>query len=151
MTPEEFLYHEAELLDGRRFADWLELYTDDAVYWIPQGDEPDPARKVSIVYDDRRRLRERVLRLSSGFAYSQDPPSRTCHIVGNPIVGPDGNDELALSSNLLVAEVRRSTQNLYAARVEHLLVPDGDAFKIKRKVIWLLNRDVPLGNVTFLI
>lgn len=151
MSPEEFLYHEAALLDERRFEDWLELYTEDAIYWIPQGDEPDPSRTVSIAYDDRRRLRERVLRLASGFAYSQDPPSRTCHVVGNPRVRTGGNGEVELSSNLIVAEVRRATQNLYAGRVEHLLVPTDDAFKIKRKVIWLLNSDVPLGNVTFLI
>lgn len=151
MTPEEFLYHEAALLDERRFEDWLELFAEDAVYWIPQGDEPDPSRTVSIAYDDRRRLHERVLRLASGFAYSQDPPSQTCHLVANPRVSSAGEDELLVSSNLLVAEVRRSTQNLYAARVEHELVPHGEAFLIRRKVIWLLNRDVPLGNVSFLI
>lgn len=151
MTPEEFLYHEAALLDGRRFDDWLELYTEDAEYWIPQGDEPDPARTVSIAYDDRRRLHERVLRLSSGFAYSQDPPSRTCHIVGNPRVLSSSDSAVEVTSNLLVAEVRRATQNVYAARVEHVLVPNGEAFMIRRKVIWLLNSDAPLGNVTFLI
>jgi 3-phenylpropionate/cinnamic acid dioxygenase small subunit len=151
VSPEEFLYHEAALLDGRRFEEWLALYADDAVYWIPQGDEPDPQHKVSIIYDDRRRLRERVLRLSSGFAYSQDPPSRTCHVVGNPRVSSNGAGQLEVTSNLIVAEVRRAAQNLYAGRVEHQLVSEGNSFLIKRKVIWLLNRDAPLGNVTFLI
>jgi 3-phenylpropionate/cinnamic acid dioxygenase small subunit len=151
MTPEEFLYHEAALLDERRYDDWLELYSDDAIYWIPQGDEPDPSRTVSIAYDDRRRLHERVLRLASGFAHSQDPPSRTCHIVGNPRILSATDQELELTSNLLVAEVRHATQNIYAARVEHRLVPRDETFLIRRKVIWLLNRDVPLGNVTFMI
>jgi benzoate/toluate 1,2-dioxygenase subunit beta len=151
VTPEEFLYHEAALLDGRQFDDWLELYTDDAVYWIPQGEEADPVRKVSIAYDDRRRMHERVLRLSGGFAFSQDPPSRTCHVVGNPRVLSDSNGELELTSNLLVAEVRHDAENIYAARVEHLLVPNGDTFLIRRKVIWLLNSNVPLGNLSFLI
>lgn len=151
MTPEEFLYHEAALLDAGRFEDWLELYSEDAVYWVPQGDEPDPARKVSIAYDDRRRLRERVLRLASGFAYSQDPPSKTCHIVGNPRVLSTGDGEVEVTSNLLVAEVRRVTQNIYAAHVEHVLVPTGEMFMIRRKVIRLLNSDAPLGNVTFLL
>jgi benzoate/toluate 1,2-dioxygenase subunit beta len=151
VTPEEFLYHEAALLDERRYEDWLELYADDAVYWIPQGDEPDPSRKVSIAYDDRRRLHERVLRLAGGFAHSQDPPSQTCHLVGNPRVLSASEDDLQLTSNLLVAEVRRSTQNIYAARVEHRLLPRDESFLIRRKVIWLLNRDVALGNVSFLI
>jgi len=121
VTPADFLYHEAALLDERRFEEWLELFTDDAVYWVPQGDEPDPLRQVSLVYDDRRRLHERVLRLTGGFAFSQDPPSRTCHIVGNVRAGGNGGEELELSSNLLVAEVRRDVQNLYAARVQHTL------------------------------
>jgi benzoate/toluate 1,2-dioxygenase beta subunit len=151
VTPEEFLYHEAALLDERRYNDWLELYSDDAIYWIPQGDEPDPSRTVSIAYDDRRRLHERVLRLASGFAHSQDPPSRTCHIVANPRLLSATDQELELTSNLLVAEVRHATQNIYAARVEHRLVRRDETFLIRRKVIWLLNRDVPLGNVTFMI
>lgn len=151
MSPAEFLYHEADLLDERRFDEWLELFTDDALYWVPQGDEEDPARHVSLVYDDRRRLRERVLRLSSGFAYSQDPPSRTCHVVGNVRIADEAGGELALSSNVLVAEVRRNVQNLYAARVEHALLPERDTFRIRRKTVRLVNSDVPLGNVTFLV
>ena len=150
MTVEEFLYHEAQLLDERRFEEWLELFTDDAVYWIPQGDEADPVHHVSLAYDDRRRLRERVLRLASGFAHAQDPPSRTCHLVGNVRVREDGG-ELEVGSNLIVAEVRRDAQSLYAGRVEHRLVPDGDGYRIRRKVIRLVNSDVPLGNVSFLM
>ena len=151
MTPEEFLYHEAALLDERRFEDWLALYSDDAIYWVPLGDEPDSSRQVSIAYDDRRRLHERVLRLSSGFAYSQDPPSRTCHLVGNVRVLSNGGGEVEVASNLVVAEVRRSVQNVYAGGVEHVLVAAGESFMIRRKVVRLVNSDVPLGNVTFLI
>jgi benzoate/toluate 1,2-dioxygenase beta subunit len=151
VNPEEFLYHEAALLDDRRFEEWLELFADDAIYWIPQGDEPDPSKTVSIAYENRRRLHERVVRLASGFAHAQDPPSRTCRLVGNPRVLSASEDDLRLTSNLLLAEVRHSTQNVYAARVEHRLVPTDDAFLIRRKVIWLLNRDAPLGNVSFLI
>jgi 3-phenylpropionate/cinnamic acid dioxygenase small subunit len=150
VTAEEFLYHESALLDERRFEEWLDLYTDDAVYWIPQGDEEDPGRHVSIVYDDRRRLHERVLRLSSGFAYSQDPPSRTCHVVGNVVAHDGEGGEVDVSSTLLVAEVRRNTQNVFAGRVGHTLVVDGDRYRIRRKVVRLVNSDIPLGNVTFL-
>jgi benzoate/toluate 1,2-dioxygenase beta subunit len=151
LTPEEFLYHEAALLDDRRFEEWLELYAEDAVYWIPQGDEPDPRQQVSIAYDDRRRLHERVLRISSGFAYSQDPPSRTCHVVGNVRVVSEQDGEMSLNSNVVVAEVRRNVQNLYVCRVEHSLVADAGSYRIRRKVVRLVNSDVPLGNVTFII
>jgi len=148
----DFLYEEAALLDERRFEEWLELFTEDAVYWIPQAaDAPDPGRDVSIAYDDRRRLHERVLRLSTGFAYSQDPPSRTSHLVGNIRVTGEAHGALEIASSLIVAEVRRGAQHLYAGRVEHALVPAGDGYRIRRKVVRLVNSDVPLGNLTFLI
>jgi benzoate/toluate 1,2-dioxygenase subunit beta len=152
MTAEEVLYLEAALLDERRFDEWLELFTDDAVYWVPQGEEGDPSHEVSIIYDDRRRMHERVLRLSSGFAYSQDPPSDTCHLVGNVVVSPgEAEEELRVASKLIVAEVRRNAQNLYAGTVEHLLVPASEELRIRRKVVRLVSSDIPLGNVTFLI
>jgi 3-phenylpropionate/cinnamic acid dioxygenase small subunit len=150
LTPADFLYHETALLDERRFEEWLELFTEDALYWIPQGDEADPSRHVSLVYDDRRRLHERVLRLASGFAYSQDPPSKTCHLVGNVQVVDGADGDVEVSSTLLVAEVRRNAQNLFAGRVAHTLLPEGASFRIRRKTVRLVNSDVPLGNVTFL-
>jgi hypothetical protein len=55
-----------------------------------------------------------------------------------------------VSSNLILAEVRGVTQNVYAGRVEHHLVPRDNEFRIRRKTIWLLNSDAPL-YVTFLM
>jgi benzoate/toluate 1,2-dioxygenase subunit beta len=148
---EEFLYHEADLLDSRRYEEWLALYTDDAIYWIPQGDEPDHVHHVSIAYDDHRRLHERVLRLASGFAFSQDPPSRTCHVVGNVRVAGEIDGDLDVRSNLVLAEMRRGVQSVYAGQVTHQLVPTGESFMVRRKTIRLINSDVPLSNLTFLI
>jgi benzoate/toluate 1,2-dioxygenase subunit beta len=74
---EAFLYHEARLLDDGRLDDWLALFTPDAYYWIPcNADDVDPARHVSLVYDDRQHLADRIWRLQSGWAHAQDPPSR---------------------------------------------------------------------------
>ena len=147
----EFLYHEADLLDSRRYEDWLALYTEDAIYWIPQGDETDHVHHVSIAYDDRRRLHERVLRLASGFAFSQDPPSRTCHVVGNVRVAGEIDGDLDVRSNLVLAEMRRGVQSIYAGQVTHRLVPTGESFMVRRKTIRLINSDIPLSNLTFLI
>lgn len=147
----DLLYEEAERIDERRFAAWLELYTQDAIYWVPQGDEDDHVHRVSIAYDDHRRLHERVLRLTSGFAYSQDPPSRTCHVIGNVRVSGESEGAITVTSNQIVTEVRRNVQSIYTGRFEHELVEAGDGLRIRRKVIRLMNSDVPLGNVTFLI
>jgi benzoate/toluate 1,2-dioxygenase beta subunit len=151
LNPDEFLYHEAALLDERRLEEWLELYADDAIYWIPQGDEADHMHHVSIAYDDRRRLHERVLRLASGFAFSQDPPSRTCHVVGNVRVAGEIDGDVDVRSNLVLAEMRRGVQNVYAGQVAHQLVPTGESFMVRRKTVRLINSDIPLSNLTFLI
>lgn len=147
----ELLYDEAAAIDERRFEDWLALYTDDAIYWVPQGEEDDHVHRVSIAYDDRRRLHERVIRLTSGFAYSQDPPSRTCHVVGNVRVTGESDGAIIVASNQIVTEVRRNVQHIYAGRFEHELVTTDAGYRIRRKTIHLMNSDVPLGNVTFLI
>lgn len=147
----EFLTHEARLLDQRRFDEWLALFTDDAVYWVPaKFGGADPMRDVSIVYDDRQRLGERVLRLQSRFNYAQDPPSRTCHVIGSVEATPDG-DDLTVASAFVVTEVRRGTQTVYSGFADHTLVRDGTAWRIRHKTVWLLNCDLPLGNVTFLL
>jgi 3-phenylpropionate/cinnamic acid dioxygenase small subunit len=151
MTPDELLYHEASLLDSRAFEEWLALYTEDSIYWIPQRDGDDPARDVSIAYEDRGRLEDRVVRLRSGFAYSQDPPSRTCHVVGNVRARSVDAGVFEVCSSLVVVEVRRDAQNIYAGPVEHTLVETSDGLRIRRKVIRLLSGDMPLGNVTFLM
>jgi 3-phenylpropionate/cinnamic acid dioxygenase small subunit len=150
-----FLYLEAELLDDRRFDEWLALYAEDAVYWLPQGPEADPRHDVQLMLDDRRRLAERVLRLRSGHAYSQDPPSRTAHLVGNVrVVAEDGEGVLTVASVQLVTEMRKNRQSMYTARMTHTLVPSAQSaggFLVRRKEARLVNADVPLGNVTFLI
>ncbi len=74
---EAFLYREARLIDEHRYDQWLSLWTDEALYWVPcNEDDTDPERQVSIIYDDRGRLGERVARLKSGAAWAQEPKSR---------------------------------------------------------------------------
>jgi len=80
---EQFLIHEARLLDEGKFDGWLTLFTPDAWYWVPsEPDQPDPHETVSLIYDDRRLLETRVRRLASPRMYSQEPRSRTSRIVG---------------------------------------------------------------------
>lgn len=150
-----FLYREAELLDGLQYDAWLELYAEDAVYWIPQGPDADPRVDVQLLLDDRRRMHERVLRLASGFAYSQDPASRTIHLIGNVRIAGGGEVEppaLDVRSVQQVTEVRRGRQSQYVGHVRHVLVPGEDGgWLISRKEVRLANSDLPLGNVTFLI
>jgi benzoate/toluate 1,2-dioxygenase beta subunit len=148
---EAFLYREARLLDRQRFSDWLELFTADAVYWIPSNsDDLDPARQVSIVYDDASRLRERVWRLESGLAYAQEPQSRTVHLVANVEVRGAG-DELEAESAFTVSEFRRDRQFVHAGRCLHALRREGGELRIAQKKVELVNNDGHLGNVSLLL
>src|ERR1700744_1496118 len=81
---EQFLLHEARLLDDGKFDDWLALFTPDAWYWVPsEPDQADPIETVSLIYDDRRLLETRVRRLGSPRMISQEPRSRSSRIVAN--------------------------------------------------------------------
>src|ERR1700731_1775949 len=88
---EDFLYMEARLLGGRQFEDWIDLFTDDALYWVPAGkDDIDPSRHVSIIHDDKAAMATRIKRLRSGFAFSQDPASRVHRLISNvEVTGPE--------------------------------------------------------------
>ena len=62
---EDFLFHEADLLDRWALDEWAQLFTDDGEYLIPPTDLPDgdPGKHLFLVYDDRHRLGERAKRL----------------------------------------------------------------------------------------
>ena len=163
---EDFLFHEAKLIDEHRYEEWLALWTEDCLYWVPcNSDDADPSRQAMIIYDHRARLEERVYRLTSGAAWAQQPRSRTRRLISNVEVretdaGDPGNGHsspkssstaYAVESNCLIVELRRSRQDLFAARVLHTLRPAGDSFRIALKKVFLLNNDEAIDNLTFLV
>jgi 3-phenylpropionate/cinnamic acid dioxygenase small subunit len=149
---EDLLYHEADLLDDREFERWLDLYTDDAAYWVPARPDPsDPDRHVSLIYDDRARMAERVWRLTVGPAHAQIPPSATRRLITNVrVAAADGSDVL-IRSNFAIYEVRKGVQRELAGRYEHLVTPHGDSWRIRRKTVRLVNCDAPIVNLTLLL
>ena len=148
---ELFLFREAELLDSGALDEWIELFADDATYWVPSGsDDIDPAHEVSIVYDRLPQLRERVWRMQSGVAHAQEPPSRTVHAVGNVTVASDG-DVVDATSTFTVAEFRRGRQHLHAGRYRHRLRRAERGLVIVSKKAELVNNDGFLGNLSILL
>lgn len=149
---EQFLYHEAQLMDEHRFDEWLALWTDPALYWVPSNrDELDPKREVSLVYDDWVRLQLRISRLKSGFAHAQEPKSRMRRLISNIVIEEAQNGEVVTYSNFLLAELRRGKQDLFAGRTIHRLSSHNDSFKMMTKKVLLVNNDEPIDNLTFLI
>jgi benzoate/toluate 1,2-dioxygenase subunit beta len=148
-----FLFHEARLMDEHRYAEWLDLYTDDAVYWVPcNGEGSDPEREVSFIYDDRARLADRVARLGSGTVLAQLPQSAMRRVVSNiEIDAPDSGPERTVQSNFVLVEARGGQQYLWAGRAIHRLRPAGDSFRISFKKVVLVNNDQEVPSLQFLV
>lgn len=151
-----FLYHEARLLDDRRYDDWVSLFASDGLYWMPcDGNDGDPAVRVTIVYDDVDALRSRISRLNTGKQYAQDPPSTMCRAVSNIYVADGeatGDGELRVHSTLVAVEARRHhTKRVYGAHVTHVLRTVELGFAIVQKRVDLIDSDQYFENLTFLL
>lgn len=150
---EQFVYREARLQDELDYDAWEALWTDDAVYWVPaNADDADPEREMSVIYDNRSRIRTRIKQLHTGKRHAQSPPSRLRRLVSNvELLGRDGDDVLA-GANFLVYESRERGVTLWAGRSEYRLrrAQDG-GWRLARKSVFLVDNDRPLSTLAFLI
>src|ERR1700688_4747218 len=146
---EQFLLHEARLLDEGKFDNWLALFTLDAWYWVPsEPDQADPVETVSLIYDDRRLLETRVARLASPRMYSQEPRSRTSRMVGNVTIEETGRGFATVRSKFIMIEYRREQQRLFGGTALHRLVQADGRIMIAWKRVDLVNCDAPLDGIT---
>jgi 3-phenylpropionate/cinnamic acid dioxygenase small subunit len=151
MNIEQFLYHEARLLDTQQLEAWLELFTDDATYWVPlEAGQKDPIGTSSIIHDDRTLLGLRVQQARHPRAHARLPLARTVHQVSNITVFPEENSEVRVNSTLQVVEWRNERQRLWAALVEHQLRPMNGSFKIAHKRVDLVNSEGELDGIAIL-
>ena len=146
---EQFLLHEARLLDEARFDEWLALFTPEASYWVPsEPGQANPLETVSLIYDDRQLLETRVRRLASPRIYSQEPRSRTSRIVTNVTVEDDADPATTLvRSKFVLIEFRRNEQRLFGGTFFHRLTIAGGNIRIASKRVDLVNCDAPLDGI----
>ena len=146
---EQFLLHEARLLDEAKFDDWLALFTADGWYWVPsEAGQDNPRDIVSLIYDDRRLLETRVRRLASPRMYSQEPRSRCSRSVSNVTIEETEGRSANVRSKFLMIEYRREQQRLFAGTAWHRLVQIDGAIRIAWKRVDLINCDAPLDGIT---
>jgi len=149
---EKFLYREARLVDEHRYDEWLSLWADDGIYWIPcRHEDDDPARQVSIVYDNRAKLGDRIARFKSGAVLAQVPKTRLRRVISNIEVTHGGGNELAVESNFILVEARDGMQHVWCGRSIHALRETGGDFRIARKKVLLVNSDLEIPVLQFLI
>src|SRR5919109_2791865 len=101
---EQFLYRQAEILDGTRWSEFIDLFAQDGVYWMPASPEQTTWVGVpSIFAEDRDLMTVRMKRLSHPHAWSQAPLWGTSHVVGNIMVEREG-EELVVRSRFHMME-----------------------------------------------
>ncbi len=149
---EDILYREARLLDERRYGEWIELFCDEATYWIPcNGEGRNPEREISLIYDNLPRLRERIERLATGVAHAQNPPSKTKRLVSNVEVENSADDAATVTSGFILYELRRGKERVFAGRYEHRLRRFAGHWRVASKKVVLVNNDEVIDNLTFIV
>jgi 3-phenylpropionate/cinnamic acid dioxygenase small subunit len=142
-----FYIREAWLLDERKFKEWLDLFTDDVLYFMPRRKnvprreaerEITPLGDLAIFEEDKRYLQMRVARLDTGMAWAEDPPSRTRHLVGNLEAELLENGEVKARTAFLVYRSHLETDHqLLSGYREDVLRKVDEKWKVARRMIVL--------------
>jgi p-cumate 2,3-dioxygenase beta subunit len=154
---EEFLYHEAELLDSWRLPEWAELYTDDARYDVTSLNLDDPANAspsdtLFVLADDKERLTSRAKRLMKKSAHAEFPHSKTRHMIGNVRVGASANGTTQVKANFVVYRTKNDRTSTYMGEAHYTLVASDGGIRIQRKRCILdLNSLVDQGRLTIIL
>jgi p-cumate 2,3-dioxygenase subunit beta len=152
---EDFLYHEAALLDEWKLKEWEALLTDDATYYVPPNDQLDSDHRntLFLVADDRERIRQRIIRINDPNCHAEYPRSRTRRMISNVrILGVDG-DLVTVAANFVCYRYRRYERiREYVGAYRHILRRSGDSFRIKERRVLIDAHELgTLGSVSFIL
>ena len=147
------LEREARLLDQLRYEDWLVLYARECIYWVPSTSKAgDPRREISVMFDDRRRLEDRIYRLRTGFAWSQAPASRTVRLVTNvEVFATDRADIHMVRSNFLISEFWGDETRILTGWAGHRVERNADRLEIRAKQVNLIDCDQSIRNPSIIL
>jgi len=160
---EDFLFLEAELLDERRLREWLELFTDDARYWMPirhnplerPADVQDELSKPGEGYyfnDTKETLKIRVERVYSTQAWAEMPPSRTRRLISNIRVKKDDGREIEVDCNFFVYRTRmEKDEDIFVGTRKDVLRRAGGGMKIARRTIILDQAVLNAKNISIFL
>jgi 3-phenylpropionate/cinnamic acid dioxygenase small subunit len=140
----DFLYREADLLDKGRFREWLGFLTEDIDYRMPvrttrmRAAGPGYSEDMDFLIEDMASLKMRIGRVETEYAWAEDPPSRTRHLITNVLVEAGENDnEVQVMSNFLVYRTSGdiSTPDLFSGLREDVLRDVEDEWRLARRMI----------------
>ncbi|SRR5690606_36010193 len=142
----DFIAREGYLLDAGRLEDWLDLYAQDATYWVPAWDDDsdqqtqDPQKEISLIYySNRDGLADRVFRIRTGKSAASNPLFRTTHISGNIVVEKSDENQCTVSCAWIAHSYRQEKMLTYFGNAQYKLCRIGDALKISYKKTTLKN------------
>ena len=147
------LEREARLLDQLRYEEWLKLLAPECIYWVPATPQAgDPRREVAVMFDDRRRLEDRVYRLRTGFAWSQAPASRTVRLITNVEVFATGHDDVRMvRANFLIHEFWGDETRFLSGWSGHRCGASAGGWQIVAKQVNLLECDQAIRNPSIIL
>ena len=158
VTPQaliDFVVGEARLLDEKRYAEWNALFTDDAIYWVPLvADQPEGHDFTSHLHEDKLLRELRIERLKSPRAFSQQPPTRSLHLLQVPTVEPADParpDEHRVRTVFQYVESQGDELHTFFGVCWHRLVVEDGALRIRQKRVDLINSDAALPAVQLFV
>lgn len=146
----EFLWAEADLLDRKDYDVWLDLWQGTGFYTLPIGDTEDFANALNLCHDDAKMRRDRIVRFQQGFSISSAPPAQTVRTVSRVVIEKAEGDVITVRSAEHVVEDKFGRQRLWAANMTHTLIATDGGFRIRNKVVRLLNSDGMLNSFSYL-
>jgi benzoate/toluate 1,2-dioxygenase beta subunit len=149
LAVERFLYRQAEILDEKRWDEWLALFTPDSHYWMPaEESQKDGAGVPNIFWEDLDLMKMRIRRNAHPRAHSQAPQNRLCHVVSNVIVESEAaNGDIVARSRFHCAEYLRYQVRNFTGKYRHLLRKTPDGYRIALQRVDLVNREGPFEYV----
>jgi 3-phenylpropionate/cinnamic acid dioxygenase small subunit len=158
---EQFLFHEAALLDQHRLDDWFALLADDLHYVLPirqtrhardRDRELSGDRDLAVFDESKASIALRLRRLNTGSAWAEEPRSRTRRLVTNVRLVPTGPDgDIQVRSAFLLHRNRAEAQtDLFVGERRDVLrraaIPAG--FQIRRRRVVLDQATLLANNIS---
>jgi p-cumate 2,3-dioxygenase beta subunit len=151
---EEFLYHEADLLDDWDLMSWAELFTENGLYLMPPTDRPNAHHQNTLFFisDDRLRIVQRAKRLLKKEAHVEYPHSTTCHLYSNIRILGVEDGIIHVGCRFITYRSKREVVDAFVGRIRYKLVEaDGQLKILEKRVVLALDALRPQGKVSIIL
>lgn len=145
-----FIWAEADLLDRKDYDGWLALWLKDGFYTLPIGDGDDFDNMLNLCHDNDKMRRDRIARFQQGFSISSAPPAETVRTLSRFVITAVEGGEVKVRCAEHLIEDKFGRQRIWAANVSYTLVVTEEGFRIRTKVVRLLNSEGMLNSFSYL-